>query len=141
MAHSLLYWHEASALILWPLTLNVVDWANVNSRNPSVRYGTVHIYNNFYDKLGSTGVNTRMGAQVRIESTVFENSGKKKVILTADSKEDGYATVSDVSYGGGENTAPKGDFGSSKVPYTYDLFGRDNVKSKVLGTAGQTLSI
>lgn len=115
-------------------------WANVNSRNPSVRYGTVHIYNNFYDKLGSTGVNTRMGAQVRVESTVFENSGGKKVILTADSKEDGYATVSDVSYGGGENTAPKGDFGSSKVPYDFTLFGRDNVKSKVVGTAGQTLS-
>lgn len=114
-------------------------WKNVNSRNPSVRYGTVHIYNNFYDKLGSTGINTRMGAQVRIESTVFENSGKK-VILTADSKEDGYATVSDVSYGGGENTAPKGDFGSSKVPYDFTLFGRDNVKSKVVGTAGQTLS-
>lgn len=116
-------------------------WQNVNSRNPSVRYGTVHIYNNFYDNLGSTGVNTRMGAQVRIESTVFENSGKKKVILTADSKEDGFATVSDVSYGGGENTAPKGDFGSSKVPYEYALFGRDNVKSKVVGTAGQTLDI
>ncbi|KAF6823747.1 pectate lyase [Colletotrichum plurivorum] len=136
-------------------------WNNVNSRNPSVRFGTVHVYNNYYNKskrahtslspttnflmltkrqtVGSTGVNTRMGAQVRVESSVFENSSKK-VILTADSKQDGYATVSDMSYGGGENTAPKGDFGSSKIPYSYSLFGKGNVKSKVVGTAGQTLS-
>ncbi|KZL80599.1 pectate lyase [Colletotrichum incanum] len=114
-------------------------WNNVNSRNPSVRFGTVHIYNNFYNKIGSTGVNTRMDAQVRIESSVFENSSKK-VILSADSKETGYATVSDMSYGGGENTAPLGNFGSSKVPYSYSLYGKSNVKSKVVGTAGQTLS-
>ncbi|KAJ0162297.1 Pectate lyase plyB [Colletotrichum tanaceti] len=114
-------------------------WNNVNSRNPSVRFGTVHIYNNFYNKVGSTGVNTRMGAQVRIESSVFENSSKK-VILSADSKETGYATVSDMSYGGGENSAPLGNFGSSKVPYSYSLYGKSNVKGKVVGTAGQTLS-
>ncbi|WYZ42308.1 hypothetical protein EsH8_VI_000007 [Colletotrichum jinshuiense] len=114
-------------------------WNNVNSRNPSVRFGTVHVYNNFYSKVGSTGVNTRMGAQVRIESSVFENSSKK-VILSADSKEVGYATVSDISYGGGENTAPKGDLGSSKIPYSYSLFGKNNVKNKVIGVAGQTLS-
>ncbi|KAF0327388.1 hypothetical protein GQ607_005249 [Colletotrichum asianum] len=114
-------------------------WNNVNSRNPSVRFGTVHIYNNFYNKVGSTGVNTRMGAQVRVESSVFENSSKK-VILSADSKETGYATVSDMSYGGGENTAPKGDLGSSKIPYSFTLYGKANVKSKVVGTAGQTLS-
>ncbi|OLN88185.1 Pectate lyase plyB 1 [Colletotrichum chlorophyti] len=114
-------------------------WKNVNSRNPSVRFGTVHVYNNFYDKVGASGVNTRMGAQVRVESTVFENSNKK-AILSADSKETGYATVSDISYGGGENTAPKGDLGSSKIPYSYSLYGRNNVKSKVVGTAGQTLS-
>ncbi|TDZ31410.1 Pectate lyase plyB [Colletotrichum spinosum] len=137
-------------------------WNNVNSRNPSVRFGTAHIYNNFYNKVnahatqhdpqvldqqankrlqqvGSTGVNTRMGAQVRVESSVWENSSKK-VILSADSKTTGSATVSDLSYGGGENTAPKGDFGSGKIPYKYTLYGKANVKSKVVGTAGQTLS-
>lgn len=31
-------------------------WNNVNSRNPSVRFGTVHIYNNYYNKVGSTGI-------------------------------------------------------------------------------------
>ncbi|TDZ39908.1 Pectate lyase plyB [Colletotrichum trifolii] len=114
-------------------------WNNVNSRNPSVRFGTAHIYNNFYNKVGSTGVNTRMGAQVRVESSVWENSSKK-VILSADSKTTGSATVSDLSYGGGENTAPKGDFGSGKIPYKYTLYGKANVKSRVVGTAGQTLT-
>ncbi|KXH28950.1 pectate lyase B [Colletotrichum simmondsii] len=115
-------------------------WNNVNSRNPSLRFGTVHIYNNYYNKVGSTGVNTRMGAQVRFESSLFENSSKK-VILSADSSQTGYATVSDMSYGGGENTAPKGDFGSSKIPYSFTLYGKANVKSTVLETAGQTLSL
>lgn len=82
-----------------------------------------------------------MGADVRVESTVFEDSKGKKVILSADSKKTGTATVSDVSYGNGENVAPKGNFGSSKVPYSYTLYGRDNVKSRVWGVAGNTLSL
>ncbi|KAK1515411.1 pectate lyase B [Colletotrichum paranaense] len=116
------------------------DWNNVNLRNPSMRFGTVHIYNNSYNRVGSTGVNTRMSARVHVESSVFENSSKK-VILFADFSQTGYATVSDMSYGRGENTAPKGDFGSSKIPYSFLLYGKANVKSKVLGTAGQTLSL
>jgi pectate lyase len=115
-------------------------WANVNSRNPSVRFGTVHVYNNYYRNVQSTGVNTRMGAQVRVESTVFESSAEK-AILSVDSKEVGYATVSDIGFGSSKNSAPLGNFASSKVPYAYTLYGKGNVKSKVVGTAGQTLSL
>lgn len=111
---------------------------NVNSRNPLVRFGTVHMFNNYFNKLIASGINSRMGAQVRVESSVWENS-HNKAIISEDSKEVGYVTVSDVSYGGSRNTAPLGDFGSSKVPYSYSVFGRGNVKSRVVGTAGQTL--
>lgn len=111
---------------------------NVNSRNPLVRHATVHLYNNYFNKLIASGVNSRMGAQVRVESSVWENS-HNKAIISEDSKEVGYVTVSDVSYGGSKNTAPAGSFGSSKIPYSYSLYGRNNVKSRVVGTAGQTL--
>lgn len=39
-------------------------WVNVNPRNPSVRFGTVHVYNRHYKNVHDANVNTRMGAQV-----------------------------------------------------------------------------
>lgn len=115
-------------------------WYNVNSRAPSVRFGTVHIYNNYYLTLGSTGINSRMGAQVRVESTTFEDCSDATAITSVDSDEDGYVTVSDVSLGGSTNDAPAGSFKASSIPYSYTNYGSSSVKSKVYGTAGQTLS-
>ncbi|KAK7221409.1 hypothetical protein V2G26_009412 [Clonostachys chloroleuca] len=77
-------------------------WYNVNSRAPSIRFGTGHIYNQYYLGILSSAINTRMGAQ--------------------------------------HQHRPLGTLGSSGIPYSYTLYGKDNVKSKVYGTAGQTLS-
>ncbi|CAM1506461.1 Fc.00g061020.m01.CDS01 [Cosmosporella sp. VM-42] len=113
-------------------------WSNINSRAPSVRFGTVHVFNNFYEDIGTSGINTRMGAQVLVESTVFENT--ERAITTLDSDDDGYAVVNDVDLGGSTNTAPKGTISSSSLPYSYTLLGSGKVKAAVVGTAGQTLS-
>ncbi|KAL1840080.1 hypothetical protein VTJ49DRAFT_815 [Mycothermus thermophilus] len=43
-------------------------WKNVNSRGPLFRFGTGHIYNSM-----STGINTRMNAQLLIQNNVFRN--------------------------------------------------------------------
>jgi len=87
--------------------------------------------------LQGSGINTRMGAQLLVESSVFENS--KRAIESADSDTTGYARVSDVSLGGSTNTAPSGSL--SKVPYSYSLLGSNNVKSNVVANAGQTLNL
>lgn len=79
-----------------------------------------------------------MGAQLLVESSVFESS-TSKAILSVDSDVTGYAVVNDVDLGGGANTAPKGTLTS--VPYTYSLLGSGNVKSNVVKNAGQTLSL
>jgi pectate lyase len=42
-------------------------------RNPSVRFGMVHVYNNLYRDLDDYGVAGRMGAQVPVENNWFEN--------------------------------------------------------------------
>jgi pectate lyase len=42
-------------------------------RNPSVRFGTVHAYNNHYLDLDDYGVASRMEAQVLVENNWFEN--------------------------------------------------------------------
>lgn len=113
-------------------------WSNVNSRAPSVRFGTVHVFNNVYDTVSTSGVNTRMGAQVLVESTVFSNT--KRAITTLDSKEDGFAVVNDVDLGGSDNTAPKGTISGRDLPYSYNLLGSGRVKAAVASSAGQTLS-
>ncbi|CAK1364747.1 Pectate lyase B [Cercospora beticola] len=112
-------------------------WANIGSRAPLLRFGSAHVFNNYYENVSTSGVNTRMGAKALVESTVFSNVVKP--ILSVDSKETGTAETNDVDLGGAENTAPKGSFGT--VPYSYTLLGSSKVKAAVVGTAGNTLKL
>ncbi|KAF2215349.1 polysaccharide lyase family 1 protein [Cercospora zeae-maydis SCOH1-5] len=112
-------------------------WKDVGSRTPLLRFGSAHVFNNYYENVSVSGVNTRMGGKVLVESSVFSNV--KKPILSVDSKETGTAEVKDVDLGGAENTAPKGSFGS--VPYSYTALGSGKVKAAVVGTAGNTLKL
>lgn len=108
-------------------------WENVNSRNPSVRFGTVHIFNNHYSGIGATGVNSRMGAEVLLESTVFEDSSNP--IVFRDSPETGFIVTNDV-VGANDHDVPDGSLTS--VPYSYSTMGSGNLAS-VISAAGQTL--
>ncbi|KAF4956050.1 hypothetical protein FGADI_4075 [Fusarium gaditjirri] len=69
-------------------------WSNVNSRAPSIRFGTAHIYCSCYEDLPTSGVNSRMGAQVLVETTAFVNV-KRPIVTNLDSKEDGFAVEKD----------------------------------------------
>lgn len=91
----------------------------------------------YYQQTLDTGINTRMGAQLLIESSVFEDCATK-AIFSDDSDETGYAVVNDVDLGGSTNTAPTGSLTS--VSYSYSKLGSANVKASVVGSAGQTLS-
>ena len=134
-------------------------WYNINSRAPSFRFGTGHVYkyvpssrriiwgthlinlnsqpSSYFNKITSSGIHTRMGAQLLVQSSVFEDS--KKAIMSDDGSKAGYATVEDVSLGGSTNSAPKGTIAAASVPYKYSLLGSGKVKTAVLASAGQTL--
>ncbi|KAF4984499.1 hypothetical protein FZEAL_347 [Fusarium zealandicum] len=113
---------------------------NVRSRGPLLRFGTAHIFNTYYNTM-DTGLNSRMGAQALIQSSVFENVGKK-AIFTESSKQDGYVVAEDVILGGeSANTAPKGTLTVGKLPYKFTLLGSGKVVSTVPGQAGQKLSL
>lgn len=114
------------------ITVNNNYLNNLNSRGPSFRFGTGHLYNNYYLDV-SDGINTRQGAQLLVEGNVW--SGGKKPLYSTD---DGYAVARDNDFGDGENTAPEGTLTS--VAYEYDLLAASAVKDAVVGTAGQTLT-
>lgn len=86
----------------------------------------------------STGINTRMGAELLVESCAF--SDVSEAIESADSDEDGTATVDDVDLGDGTNTVEASSLTASDIPYDYTLLGSSDVKSSVTANAGQTLS-
>lgn len=113
------------------ITQNNNYWFNINSRAPSFRFGTGHIYNSFFLDVAD-GVNTRKGAQLLVESNTFV--GSKKPLYSTN---DGYAVANGNDFGSGSNTALEGTLKS--VPYSYSLLGSSKVEAAVVGTAGQTL--
>ncbi|KAI8183891.1 putative pectate lyase A [Colletotrichum sp. SAR 10_75] len=112
-------------------------WANFGSRGPSLRFGTGHIYNSYYLN-GNSGINTRQGAQVLIQSNVFKNVSVP--ITTQDSDIVGYAVAIDNDLGGAANTAPVGTMNANSPGYSYSLLGSANVVATVPGQAGQKLT-
>ncbi|KFZ20563.1 hypothetical protein V501_00055 [Pseudogymnoascus sp. VKM F-4519 (FW-2642)] len=113
-------------------------WFNIGSRTPSLRYGTGHVYNSYFDSM-NTGIDTRDGAQILVQSNVFVNCTEPIAALYSDKT--GYANAFDNDLGIGSNTAPVGTLTPSSMPYTYSLLGSANVRSAVVGVAGATLSI
>lgn len=106
---------------------------NLNSRGPSFRFGTGHVYNNYYEEV-SDGINTRQGAQLLVQNNVFVSC--KKALYSTD---EGYAVESGNDFGDAEHTADEGTL--TEAPYTVSgLLDSSEVKAAVVGTAGVTLS-
>ena len=64
---------------------------NINSRLPLFRFGTGHVFNNYYKDIASTCVNPRMGACLKIESNYFDNA--RNPYVTAYSTQDGFGDI------------------------------------------------
>lgn len=114
------------------VTYNNNYWRNINSRTPSIRFGTGHIYNNYYEDVND-GINVRQGAQVLVQNNVWVNP--MKALYTID---DGFAVASGNDFGNSSNTAPLGTL--TKAPYAVpQLLDAKDVKAAVVGVAGATL--
>ncbi|QRW06110.1 pectate lyase [Ceratobasidium sp. AG-Ba] len=113
------------------VTYALNKWVNLNSRMPSFRFGTGHLFNNYFLNSGD-GINTRLGAQLLVENNVWESV--KKALYSTDG---GFAVARGNEFGGGSSTAPAGTF--TKAPYSYTLLSASAVKSAV-SSAGATLS-
>jgi pectate lyase len=87
------YMHHSWKTSLWgssdednfnrQITFHHNRWEHVNSRLPLIRFGQIHIFNNFYSNVDSTAINSRMGAVVRVEHNYFD--AVKNPVLSKDS--------------------------------------------------------
>ena len=111
------------------------NWfSNVNSRLPSVRFGTAHIYDNYFQNVADSAVHSRMGAQTLSQDNVFR-SVKLAVTTTGDSKTDGYANLSGNDLGGASTDITRtGSF--TTPPYSFSLTPTASVVSTDTAGAG-----
>jgi len=99
------------------ITLHHNYFYNCGSRLPSIRFGKAHIFNNYY-KNSTDGINTRMGACVRIERNYFENVGK--AVMMDYSVIPGTVHLIDNYFGSSAFvTSPKCEL---NIPYNYEHF-------------------
>lgn len=117
-------------------------------RMPSVRFGRVHVYNNYYNAAGNAYcVRTRIEAQLLVENNYFENvhnpweryvTGGTAGLLLARGNNVGYL---DTSFGvtwsaSGSSVLIPGADAVFTPPYSYSLDAAGNVKSIVMAGAG-----
>lgn len=124
-------------------------WEDVNSRTPLFRFGELHVFNNYYRNVMSTGVNVRMDGLARIEGTVFEDS--QHPIVGVYSRRIGFWEVEDnqfinVSASGsclgvttdcyGAHEESTGEFPEPAYEYRHILMPSEEVKDYVIANAG-----
>lgn len=152
------YLHDSWKTSLWGSSDNALEdagrtitfhhnyWHNVESRLPLFRYGNAHIFNNYYQDVDSSAINSRMGAVIRVDGNVFENV--QNPIVSLYSEEVGFWDVEDNIFENvsGGNSCPSngsectGKYNESTAayvpPYTYDILPASQVKEYVLDTVG-----
>lgn len=106
---------------------------NVNSRIPSLRFGTGHFYDN-YVVGADTAVHSRMGAQMLVENNVFRAT-KVAVTTNRDSDVDGRANLRGNDLGGAATEISQvGTF--TTAPYGYTAEPASTVVASVTSGAG-----
>ncbi|ORX78637.1 pectin lyase-like protein [Anaeromyces robustus] len=109
---------------------------NIVSRLPSLRFGTGHIYNNVYENIEYSCVNSRMGAQVLVEGNVFRNANHP-IVTNYESVEEGYAVERNNDFGNNYGSNSITRVGSLySVPYKYSMDNVNNVYNQVTRNVG-----
>jgi pectate lyase len=109
-------------------------WTNINSRAPSLRFGTAHIFDSLFVNVND-GINVRKGAQVLVQQNSFVNSTRP--LYTVDST--GGAVQNGNDFGDGK-VGPLAQGRLSSVPYKYQATPVEQIKSSLPKTAGNTLT-
>jgi len=105
------------------ITMHHNYYSNCNSRLPLFRGGNGHVFNNFYENIADTTINSRLGACLRIENNVFQNAQNPWVSAFSDELGGGELVcnvtdpASTFSYSDDVHELPSC---TASVPYDYD---------------------
>ena len=125
-------------------------YQNVVSRTPLLRFGYIHVFNNYYSQILSSGINVRMGGVALIESNFFENAVNP--VTSRYSEVVGYWELRNNFVGDGITWTTESDtlanaetwestrvFPAGELNYSYVLDDAACVKQIVMATAGAIL--
>ncbi|KAK2606665.1 hypothetical protein N8I77_005399 [Diaporthe amygdali] len=116
------------------ITYHHNSFINVGSRLPSLRFGTGHIFNSVFQDCPTSGINSRMGAQVLAENNVFDNV-PRSIVTNLDSDEAGFACdVGNVL--SGSSTTEITQECSFTPAYDYTLDATDSLVAAIEASAG-----
>ncbi|WP_426062316.1 pectate lyase family protein, partial [Hymenobacter sp. B1770] len=118
------------------VTFHHNHYANIHERVPVYRFGTGHVFNNYFRHVYGTGINSRMGACLRVENNYFEDV--KNPVITKNSKEPGHWDVAGNLYVASHGSQPTASTCAFTPPYAYAtaLTPTADVKHVVLQGAG-----
>jgi len=98
------------------------------------RGGVAHVYNNYYNVIRGSGVDSRMGACVRVENNVFETV--KSPVIASGTTLGKYQVIGNTFSGITGTAAPTSSTCTFTPPYSYSLDAASAVKSGVMAGAG-----
>ncbi|KAG4102648.1 pectin lyase-like protein [Neocallimastix lanati (nom. inval.)] len=109
---------------------------NLNSRVPSVRFGTLHVFNCVYDGIIQNAINVRMGAQGLIEGCIFIDS-RRPISTDLFSSGDGFAVERNNDFGSLGDTVSISQVGTfEKAPYPCTIVNINTLYELVTHNAG-----
>lgn len=127
-------------------------YENVVSRTPLHRFGFIHLFNNYFGNISSSGINVRMGGVALIESNFFENA--LNPVTSRYSDEVGFWDLRNnhlgpnITWDVEEDTLANGDtwqstttFPGSELGYAYTPDRAACVKQIVIAQAGANLNL
>jgi pectate lyase len=108
---------------------------NCGSRLPSIRFGKAHVFSNYYlNAPDGSGVNSRMGAVVKVDGNYFQNIENPIVFL--DSPTTGYWDVANNVFNACTGNQPTTSTGQLTPPYPYTLDTVGDLPTTVPAGAG-----
>lgn len=120
------------------------NWWSTNciERMPSVRWGNVHVFNNYYNAPGNNYcIRTRIEAEVLVENNYFENVQNpwERFITTGTPgklRASGNVKVNTTEVTAADRVIPDGTDTVFTPPYPYTLESGSTVKASVMAGAG-----
>ncbi|KAH7304760.1 pectin lyase fold/virulence factor, partial [Stachybotrys elegans] len=108
-------------------------WNQVNSRTPSLRFGTGHIYSSCYENIPGSGLNIREGARALVEQNYFRNV-KDAIHTNLDANNQGFVTQRNNVFSNSNIQITQ--TGHTNPPYSYTVDEASCICDRVKSQAG-----